>query len=102
MKFDRDLSYNPTQSELDLELAMIMSLSSQEAATYAAQAFAEVEALLEEAEEATEERRLIQTLEGRNSVIKLADRMVKMFCECLTMPGQVELNHLTLDSIGGV
>ncbi|RHN72899.1 putative START-like domain-containing protein [Medicago truncatula] len=45
---------------------------------------------------------VIQTLEGRNSVIKLADRMVKMFCECLTMPGQVELNHLTLDSIGGV
>jgi len=36
MKFDRDLSYNPTQSKLDLELAMIKSLSAQEAATYSA------------------------------------------------------------------
>ncbi|XP_024632687.1 homeobox-leucine zipper protein HDG11 [Medicago truncatula] len=45
---------------------------------------------------------VIQTLEGRNSVIKLAQRMVKMFCESLTMPGQLELNHLTLASIGGI
>lgn len=36
-------------------------------------------------------------------MIKLAHRMVKMFCESLTMPGQLELKHLTdLDSIGGV
>jgi len=55
MKFDRDLCYSSTHSELDLELAMIMSMSAQEAAIYAAQAFAEVEALVEEAEAATEE-----------------------------------------------
>ena len=28
--------------------------------------------------------------------------MVKMFCESLTMHGQLEFNYLTLDSIGGV
>jgi len=44
MNCDRDLSYSPTQSELDFQLAMIMSVSAQEAAT-----FAEVEALIEEA-----------------------------------------------------
>jgi hypothetical protein len=54
MKFDRDLSYSPTQSKLDLELATIMSLSAKEAATYSAQAFSEVKAILEEVEEATE------------------------------------------------
>ncbi|AET02496.1 Pre-rRNA-processing protein TSR2, motif protein, putative [Medicago truncatula] len=48
---NRDLSYSPTQSKL----AMIMSLPAQEAATYSAQAFSEVKAILEEVEEATEE-----------------------------------------------
>jgi len=41
--------------DLDLKLAMLTSMSTQEAATYAAQAFAKVEALLDAAEEATEE-----------------------------------------------
>jgi homeobox-leucine zipper protein len=33
----------------------------------------------------------------------LGDRMVKIFCECLTMTGQLEFQHLNLESsIGGV
>ncbi|GAU22865.1 hypothetical protein TSUD_376760 [Trifolium subterraneum] len=46
---------------------------------------------------------VIQTIEGRRSVMKLAHRMVKIFSECLTMAGQLEFQHLNLDSsIGGV
>ncbi|GAU49528.1 hypothetical protein TSUD_377410 [Trifolium subterraneum] len=46
---------------------------------------------------------VIQTIEGRRSVMRLAHRMVKNFCECLTMAGQVEFEHLNLESsIGGV
>lgn len=45
---------------------------------------------------------MIQTIEGRKGVMKFAHRMVKMFCECLTMTGQLEFQHLSLDSIGGV
>ncbi|GAU51138.1 hypothetical protein TSUD_300710 [Trifolium subterraneum] len=46
---------------------------------------------------------VIQTIEGRRSVINLAHRMVKIFCECLTMAGQLEFSHLNLESsIGGV
>ncbi|PNY06781.1 putative homeobox leucine zipper protein [Trifolium pratense] len=46
---------------------------------------------------------VIQTIEGRRSVMKLADRMVKIFCECLRMAGQLEFQHLNLESsIGGV
>ncbi|KAK2448342.1 homeobox-leucine zipper protein HDG11 [Trifolium repens] len=45
----------------------------------------------------------IQTIEGRRSVMMLGDRMVKIFCECLTMTGQLEFQHLNLESsIGGV
>ncbi|CAJ2657924.1 unnamed protein product [Trifolium pratense] len=46
---------------------------------------------------------VIQTIEGRRSVMKLADRMVKIFCECLRMAGQLEFQHLNIESIiGGV
>lgn len=34
--------------------------------------------------------------------MKFAHRMVKMFCESLTMTGQLEFQDVTLDSIGGV
>ncbi|CAI8590367.1 unnamed protein product [Vicia faba] len=45
---------------------------------------------------------VITSTDGRKSVMKLAHRMVKMFCESLTMSGQLEFQHVTLDSIGGV
>lgn len=34
--------------------------------------------------------------------MKFAHRMVKMLCESLTMSGQLEFQHVTLDSVGGV
>lgn len=61
MNCDRDLSYSLTQSELDFQLAMVMSVSAQEAAT-----FAEVEALIEEAAEAYVEA-AGERLKGRNN-----------------------------------
>ncbi|GAU51814.1 hypothetical protein TSUD_416010 [Trifolium subterraneum] len=49
------------------------------------------------------QRMLIQIIEGRRSAMKIAHRMVQIFCECLTMVGQLEFQHLNLDnSIGGV
>ncbi|XP_058749426.1 homeobox-leucine zipper protein HDG11-like [Vicia villosa] len=45
---------------------------------------------------------VITSIEGRQSVMKFAHRMVKMLCESLTMSGQLEFQHVTLDSVGGV
>ncbi|KAI5446778.1 hypothetical protein KIW84_014574 [Lathyrus oleraceus] len=45
---------------------------------------------------------VITSIDGRKSVMKFAHRMVKMFCESLTMTGQLEFQDVTLDSIGGV
>ncbi|GAU12507.1 hypothetical protein TSUD_377580 [Trifolium subterraneum] len=41
---------------------------------------------------------VIQTIKGRRSVMRLAHRMVKNFCECLTMAGQLEFQQLNHES----
>nr|XP_027186538.1 homeobox-leucine zipper protein HDG11-like isoform X2 [Cicer arietinum] len=45
---------------------------------------------------------VIQTVEGRQNVMNFANRMVKMFCECLTMSNQMKFTQKTLNVIGGI
>lgn len=45
---------------------------------------------------------MIQTVEGRQNVMNFANRMVKMFCECLTMSNQMKFTQKTLNVIGGI
>ncbi|KAL5079351.1 hypothetical protein RYX36_007772, partial [Vicia faba] len=45
---------------------------------------------------------VIQTLEGRKSVMKLSHRMVKMFCESLALENKLNFQSLIKESIGGI
>nr|XP_027187843.1 homeobox-leucine zipper protein HDG11-like [Cicer arietinum] len=45
---------------------------------------------------------VIETIEGRKSVMRLSHRMVRMFCECLTTQSNVEFPSTIQDSIGGI
>ncbi|KAJ1414384.1 START-like domain superfamily [Sesbania bispinosa] len=48
-------------------------------------------------------KELLYSLEGRKSVMKLAHRMVKTFCESLTMSGhELDFPHLTVENNSGV
>ncbi|CAK8533043.1 unnamed protein product [Lathyrus sativus] len=45
---------------------------------------------------------VIQTIEGRKSVMKLSHRMVKMFCESLSLESKLNFQSLIEESIGGI
>ncbi|CAL5185616.1 unnamed protein product [Lathyrus oleraceus] len=45
---------------------------------------------------------VIQTSDGRMSVMKLAQRMVKMYFECLAMPNKLEFHNFIENNIGGI
>ncbi|XP_061339718.1 homeobox-leucine zipper protein ROC8-like [Gastrolobium bilobum] len=45
---------------------------------------------------------VINSLEGRKSVMKLSHRMVKHFCESLNMSGKLDFPHLTVENNTGV